>query len=285
MGEFLGGSGSLLPVFGVSNSPRAEDCPCHPRLCRYHAHAVTEPTTTDSPSSVPPEPAKSLRAEAVEIEMPGVEEPPADIAEGADIGDPPGVDPLEELKNRPPPPKRKRTFMDQMEAFISRMTSRSTFWHRLGSLIWLPYAFKSGIKIRRVDDKTFSAVLPFRRFNRNWYNAMAGASLLANSEIAGGMYIYGRCGGDYTVVCKNLTYRFLRPCFGPAIYRITPKHDLDALLATGHEFNIDIDLDVVQQLPTRGLGREIRVGRSMATFHVTPKAVHEARAARRKGKA
>jgi hypothetical protein len=168
-----------------------------------------------------------------------------------------------------------------MEAFISNLTARSTLAHRIASLIWLPYAFRSGIKIKQTDEKTFSAILPFRRFNRNWYNAMAGASLLANSEIAGGMYLYGRCGGDYTVVCKELRYRFLRPCFGPAIYRCTPLADLDEQLRHGGEFNFDIELDVVQHLPTRGLGKEVRVGKCHATFHVTPKALHEARAARR----
>ncbi|MFN9131704.1 MAG: PaaI family thioesterase [Phycisphaerales bacterium] len=180
-----------------------------------------------------------------------------------------------------PLPQRKRTLMDRLEDSISRLTSRSTFWHRVASMIWLPYAFRSGIKIRKVDGSTFAAVLPFRRFNRNWYNAMAGASLLANAEIAGGMYIYGRCGGDWTVVCKQLSYRFLRPCFGPAIYRVNPKMDLDACLNAGREFNFDIEMDIVQQLPTRGLGREVRVGRCLATFHITPKALHEARAARR----
>ena len=62
-----------------------------------------------------------------------------------------------------------------------------------------------------VDVNTFAAYLPFRRFNRNWYRAMAGGALLANSEIAGGMYVFGVCGADYTVVCKNLNYTFLRP--------------------------------------------------------------------------
>ncbi len=176
---------------------------------------------------------------------------------------------------------RKRSIYDRVEAYISGLTSRSPFWHRVASMIWLPYAFRSGIRIKRESDNTFSAVLPFRKFNRNWYNAMAGASLLANSEIAGGMYLYGRCGGDYTVVCKRLEYKFLRPCFGPAIYRVLPRNDLDAMLATGGEFNFDMDLDVVQSIPTRGLGREVRVGKCMATFHVTPKALHEARAARR----
>ncbi len=180
-----------------------------------------------------------------------------------------------------PAAPRKRSMYDRLEAYISGLTSRSPFWHRVASMIWLPYAFRSGIRIKRESDSTFSAILPFRKFNRNWYNAMAGASLLANSEIAGGMYLYGRCGGDYTVVCKRLEYKFLRPCFGPAIYRVSPKHDLDTQLATGGEFNFEMELDVVQSIPTRGLGREVRVGKCFATFHVTPKALHEARAARR----
>lgn len=181
----------------------------------------------------------------------------------------------------PPPPPHSRSFLDTVEHYISKLTSRSVFWHRIGSLIWLPYAFRSGIKMKRMDANTFSAILPFRRFNRNWYNAMAGAALLANSEIAGGTYIYGKCGGDYTVVCKNLQYRFLRPCMGPAIYRINPLGDLDALLASGREFNLDLELEVFQQLPTKGLGKEVRVGRCQATFHITPKSVHRLRAARR----
>jgi len=153
-------------------------------------------------------------------------------------------------------------------------------------MIWLPYAFRSGIQMQQVDEKTFAAVLPFKRFNRNWYNAMAGAALLGNSEIAAGAYVFKACGGDYTVVCKNLEYRFLRPCYGPALYRITPREDLAALIAAGGEFNVTLDMEIVQagMLPGRmqraadrvpAVGertKEKRVGRCAATFHVTPKA-------------
>ena len=174
---------------------------------------------------------------------------------------------------------------DRLEAFVARLSTRNRFWHRVCSMIWLPYAFKSGIQMKRVDERTFSATLPFKRFNRNWYNAMAGASLLANSEIAGGMYIMGLTGGDYTLVCKELSYRFLRPCFGPALYKITPKEDLPALIATGKEFNITLELDVIQQalvpealakvkkhdrLLAKLAAKERRVGRCSATFHLTP---------------
>jgi hypothetical protein len=174
---------------------------------------------------------------------------------------------------------RKPSLVDRIEAFISRLSTRNNFWHRVCSLIWLPFAFRSGIKMKRLDDNTFNAVLPFRRFNRNWYNAMAGAALLGNAEIAGGMYVFGVCGGDYTVVCKHLEYKFLRPCFGPAVYRLSPRGDIKAMLAHGGEFNIIIDMDVCQTIAKPkilgGAGgdgeKEKRVGRCAATFHVTPK--------------
>ena len=121
---------------------------------------------------------------------------------------------------------------DRAEAFISRLSSRDNFWRSICSLIWLPLAFFSGLKMKQLGEDKFSAVLPFRRFNRNWYRAMAGGALLANSEIAGGAYVFGICGGDYTVVCKNLNYTFLRPCYGPAVYRMRPREDIRKLVAT-----------------------------------------------------
>jgi hypothetical protein len=203
---------------------------------------------------------------------------------------------LDEAVMQPGPVARRHpvalSFTDRVEAFIARLSTRNHFWHRVCSLIWLPYAFKSGIKMKPVDERTFAAVLPFRRFNRNWYNAMAGAALLANSEIAGGMYIFGITGGDYTIVCKNLEYKFLRPCFGPAIYTITPREDLKALIADGKEFNLTLDLEVLQQallpeavaklkkkdlLLARMASKERRVGRCVATFHVTPTLHHKAK--------
>ena len=174
---------------------------------------------------------------------------------------------------------------DRVEAFVARLSTRNHFWHRVCSMIWLPYAFKSGIRMKRLDEMTFSATLPFKRFNRNWYNAMAGAALLANSEIAAGAYVMGITGGDYTIVCKNLEYRFLRPCYGPALYRITPRENLRDLVALGREFNITLDLEIVQQalvpealarlkakdpLMARICAKDRKVGVCAATFHVTP---------------
>ncbi len=197
-------------------------------------------------------------------------------------------------KSKQPKPKPvKRTLFERIEAFISNLSSRNNFWNRVCSMIWLPYAFKSGITMSS-DENTYRATLPFRRFNKNWYNAMAGAALLGNSEIAGGNYVFSVCGGDYTVVCKQLEYKFLRPCHGPAEYRMTPLDDIHALVETGQEFNITIRMDIVQVLvpmSEKKLAEEVddpnakpakpkRVGRCTATFHVTPKAHHKAKKAR-----
>jgi hypothetical protein len=179
------------------------------------------------------------------------------------------------------PAGRLSRWYDAIEAFVSTLSVRDNFWHRICSLIWLPYAFFSGIKMKAIAPDIYAAVLPFRRFNRNWYRAMAGGALLANSEIAGGMYVFGICGGGYTVVCKHLEYTFLRPCFGPAVYKMTTRENVHSLLKTGQEFNVTMDLEIMQQVSTPG-ERDKRVGRCQATFHVTPKIQHKLRKARRK---
>ena len=175
-----------------------------------------------------------------------------------------------------------RTFMQRLEAFISRLSTRNNFWQKVCSLIWLPYAFRSGIRMKRLDSKRFMAVLPFRRFNRNWYNAMAGAALLGNSEIAAGMFLFSECGSDYVVVCKEMRYKFLRPCLGPAVYHVRNCDELQERLSTGSEFNIDLELEIRQRLKKKG--REFRVGRCEMTFHCTPKVQVEERTRRHKSR-
>src|SRR5580704_9595252 len=182
------------------------------------------------------------------------------------------------------PSGRLSRLYDRIEAFVSRLSVRDNFWHRICSLIWLPYAAFSGIHIKPINADTYSAILPFRRFNRNWYRAMAGGALLANSEIAGGMYVFGICGGDYMVVCKHLEYTFMRPCFGPAVYKMTPREDVRQLIQTGTEFNVTLDLEILQQVMTPG-ERDKRVGKCEATFHVTPKIQHKMKKARMKAAA
>ena len=182
------------------------------------------------------------------------------------------VDPRLSEAARPSAPtevRPRRTLFQKFEAFVSRLSTRNNFWHKVCSLIWLPYAFRSGITMKRLDSTRFTAVLPFKRINRNWYNAMAGAALLGNSEVAAGMYLFSACGSEYIVVCKEMNYRFLRPCLGPAVYHVVNTENLQEKVAAGGEFNIMLEMEIRQQLKKRG--KELRVGKCEITFHCTPK--------------
>ena len=208
---------------------------------------------------------------------------PGSPAAGAATALHPAAAPATRASRRGSPPRNflERTY-DRIEAFVSKLSVRDNFWNSVCSLIWLPLAFFSGIRMKELNANTFvaRAVLPFRRFNRNWYRAMAGGALLANSEIAGGSYIFGLCGADFTVVCKHLEYKFLRPCFGPAVYRIRAREDLKQLIAAGTEFNVTVDMDVLQQAARVG-ERDKRVGHCISTFHVTPKVQHQVKKLRK----
>jgi acyl-coenzyme A thioesterase PaaI-like protein len=242
------------------------------------AEACTPPVVAQHPDSLPAAPVATELLPAAPIATPPASAP-AKPTRPAPL-EPVRPSPAVRSMIRPPQPGRAQRWYDAIEAFLSRLSMRDNFWHSVCSLIWLPLAFFSGIRMKQINADTFFAVLPFRRFNRNWYRAMAGGALLANSEIAGGMYVFGICGGDYTVVCKNLNYTFLRPCFGPAIYRMTPRENIREALAKGGEFNITLDLEISQQAARQG-EKDKRVGRCEATFHVTPKIQHKIRAARK----
>ncbi|MBC8203623.1 MAG: hypothetical protein H8E91_07320 [Planctomycetes bacterium] len=184
-------------------------------------------------------------------------------------------------------PPENLTFWEKTEAFLTRLSTKNNFWHRVCSLIWLPFAFRSGISMRRITHDRFTAVLPFKRSNRNFYNAMAGAALLGNSEVAAGMFLFKHCGSDYAVVCKNMSYRFLRPCYGPAIYNVKDaeevRNHLIDQMKNGKEFNIEFTMNVTQTLQKRD--KEIRVGRCIITFHCTPKSMVRQRFRRKKQEA
>lgn len=168
----------------------------------------------------------------------------------------------------------------RFEAWIERLAHKYSFIRKITSRLYLPIAFHSGLTMKKLDPKTFSYVLPFRRFNRNFYDAMAGAALVANSEIAAGMFLFGELGGNWTIVCKNINYRFLRPCLGPAIYNVDPLEDVTQLMASGKEFNIDLELEIQQQVS--GRNSHPRVGRCEVTFHCAPKGPHGNRGFRRR---
>src|SRR5690348_2020136 len=105
---------------------------------------------------------------------PGLDRPPREEVPATAAPDPAGVqtpDAQSEDDVFQPGPGAARhpvalSFKDKVEAFIARLSTRNQFWHRVCSMIWLPYAFRSGIRMKRVNERTFSAELPFRRFNR-----------------------------------------------------------------------------------------------------------------------
>ncbi|MFM7050706.1 MAG: hypothetical protein ACKOYN_01035 [Planctomycetota bacterium] len=183
-------------------------------------------------------------------------------------------------------PSRPLTRWERLEAWLSRLSIRNNFWHSLFSLVWLPYAFRSGIRMggmKKLSTERFTAILPFRRFNRNFYDAMAGAALLGNSEVAAGMYLFSICGGDYTVVCKEMKYRFLRPCLGPAVYRVVKSEDVGEKLVAGSEFNVALELEIYQQAVPK-VRQELLVGRCDIVFHCTPKTMMRERAEKRRAR-
>lgn len=168
----------------------------------------------------------------------------------------------------------------RFEAWVERLAHKYKFIRKITSRLYLPIAFHSGLTMKKLDPHTFTYVLPFRRFNRNFYDAMAGAALVANSEIAAGMYLFGELGGKWTVVCKRISYRFLRPCLGPAIYKVNPLEDVKARIQEGLEFNIDLTLEILQQVT--GRRTHPRVGRCEVTFHCAPKGPEGNRGLRRR---
>lgn len=168
--------------------------------------------------------------------------------------------------NSPRQKENKLGFIRRVEAFIGKLSTKNNFWNKVCSLIWLPFAFSSGLVMTKDESE---AILPFRRFNKNWYNAMAGAILLGNSEIAGGTYVFKKTKGLYRVVCKKLEYRFLRPCIGPAVYKMTPRENIEDLIATEKEFNIDLDMTICQLMSAPN-EKQRRVGKCTITFHATP---------------
>ena len=50
----------------------------------------------------------------------------------------------------------KKSLGKRIEAYLSRLSTKNNFWHRVCSLIWLPFAFRSGISLRRIDAKSFN---------------------------------------------------------------------------------------------------------------------------------
>ena len=110
---------------------------------------------------------------------------------------------------------------------------------------------------------------------------MAGSILLANTEIAGGMALFKFVGEKYTVVCKDLSYKFRLPCHSHATYRVKILDELQTLLRTKTEFNISCEIDILAEMKNKMR----KIGTSKVTFHVAAKSLMAQRLHKQKVKA
>lgn len=168
-----------------------------------------------------------------------------------------------------PPTSKWGEIYRRIEAKFSKLCFENNFWYKILTTIYLPMAAKSNMKLGIWKDDVYEVVLPFKRFNKNWYNDMAGAVLLANTEVAGGMAIFKLVGEKYTVVCKEMSYKFRLPCKSAATYRVKIVDDIHELLKTKIEFNLNMEIEVMAELKNKLR----KIGTSRITFHVAAKSL------------
>jgi hypothetical protein len=63
------------------------------------------------------------------------------------------------------------------------------------------------------------------------------------------------------------------------VYRCEPQEDLEPLVASGDEFNVTVDITVLQAV-VKGGEKEKKVGLCTAEFHVAPKSKFRERQAK-----
>lgn len=169
----------------------------------------------------------------------------------------------------------------KLEMKLSKLCFNNNFWYKILTAIYLPLAAKSKMMLGKQVGDVYETTLPFKRFNKNWYDAMAGAALLANTEIAGGMAIFQLVGEKYTVVCKEMHYKFKLPCQTDAVYRVKILSDIHELMRTKPEFNLPMQIDVMAHIKNKMR----KVGTSTITFHVAAKSLMAQRIHKAKQKA
>ncbi len=155
-----------------------------------------------------------------------------------------------------------------LEKRLNKLSMKHPLLNKLLSMLFMPYVFKSGLKIN-FDPENYYAILPKKRINQNWYGTMGGGAILGNVELAAGSYLFMMTEGNYRMVCKALDYRFLLPSNDAVMYKATL--DLDELkekVDAGGKFNIDMDVKVFRTVKPRKAGK--RIGGGIITFHVWP---------------
>jgi hypothetical protein len=155
----------------------------------------------------------------------------------------------------------------KLEKYFNRLSIKSRFFNKLLSFIFMPFVFKSGLKMNFVEDDYY-AILPKKRFNVNWYGTMSGGAILGNSELAAGSYLFMLSKGGYRMICTHLGYRFLLPSIDTIMYKVSV--DLDELaekIKAGGKFNVDMTIKVFRNNKNKA-GR--RIGSGTISFHMWP---------------
>jgi len=155
----------------------------------------------------------------------------------------------------------------KLERYFNRLSMKNRFFNRLLSFFYMPFVFKSGLKINFVENDYY-AILPKKRMNTNWYGTMAGGAILGNSELAAGSYLFLLSKGDYRMICTHLSYKFLLPSIESVMYKAyVDLEELAEKLKSGGKFNIDMTIKVFR-LKNEKAGR--RIGSGSISFHMWP---------------
>ena len=155
----------------------------------------------------------------------------------------------------------------KLEKYFNRLSIKSRFFNKLLSFFFMPFVFKSGLKMNFVEDDYY-AILPKRRINVNWYGTIAGGAILGNSELAAGSYLFMLSKGEYRMVCSRLNYRFLLPTTEAIMYKAyVDLEELAEKIKTGGKFNIEMTMKVFR---TKNNKATRRIGSGTISFHMWP---------------
>lgn len=155
-----------------------------------------------------------------------------------------------------------------LERRLNKLSMKSPLFYKILAFFFMPYLFKSGLKINFHPDDFF-AILPKKPINQNWYGTMGGGAILGNVELAAGAYLFMMTGGDYRMVCKSQDYRFVLPSMDSVMYKASVNlAELRQKMASRDKFDIALDVRVFRLAEARKAGR--RVGAGVINFHVWP---------------
>ncbi|EGG92902.1 hypothetical protein IMCC1989_2248 [gamma proteobacterium IMCC1989] len=156
----------------------------------------------------------------------------------------------------------------RLERALNKATIRSPFLRWLLSFVFLPLAWRFGMRINYSLENFFVEV-PHKKLVRNTYGTVGGAALLANLELAAGSYLFMRTDGGHRMVCRNVTYRFMLPSSNGLHFKVEPmnEEDLEASIQSGKPFNTSLKVKVFSRGKQSGKPERC-IGRGEVRFHL-----------------